>query len=247
MIRGIYTLTSSVLTRNKELGVISNNMANINTQGFKADKLVTTSEFAARLNIAENGTENAMGNIALLVSTEDTKVNFEQGSLKATGRELDFALADAGFFEIDSPDGTVYTRNGSFVIDEDGYLTLPGVGRVQGSRGDIRINTNHFTVDATGSLQVNGDTVDRLSVMDFEDYSQVIKREDGMFVPRDGVNARTVDGNIVAWKHLEGSNVNMVDQMTAMMTSQRGIQSCSQFIKIADQLLGRVISDVGGV
>lgn len=247
MIRGIYTLTSSVLTRNKELGVISNNMANINTQGFKADQLVATSEFAARLNLAENQSETGIGEIALMVTAEDTRIDFSQGSLQYTGRELDFALADTGFFEIATPEGNVYTRNGSFVVDAEGYLTLPGVGRVQGQTGDIRLYTNDFTVDATGTLQTATGLTQRLAVRDFADYSQLYKREDGMFSSREGAQMQTLTGNTVVWKYLEGSNVAMVDEMTAMMASQRSIQSCSQFIKISDQLLSRVINDVGGV
>ena len=135
MYQGFYNLTSGMLTQNRNLNVISNNMVNIQTPGYKRDKMVSTTfqeEMLYRTGKRYKDNKEPMATTSKIRTADRTYVNYEQGSFDVTDGIYDFALGGEGFFCIDTPTGVRYTRNGSFSVDDEGYLTLNGMGRVQG-------------------------------------------------------------------------------------------------------------------
>ena len=186
-------------------------------------------------------------------------MNYEQGSFDVTDGIFDFALADRGFFCIDTPMGVRYTRNGSFAVDSEGYLSLNGMGRVQGTDGQpIRIDNENFTVDGRGTIRVTETSggggedeetttetreMGTLRVVDFEDYEQLHKEDYGLYST--GQGAQDVENPSIVWQSLEKSNVDMVEEMVSMMTSQRALQSAAQVLKMYDQVMNKAATDVG--
>lgn len=154
MYQGFYNLTSGMLTQSRNLNVISNNMANVQTAGYKRDKMVSTTfqeEMLYRTGKRYKEDAQPLATTSKIRAADRTYVNYEQGGFDMTDGILDFAMADRGFFCIDTPAGVRYTRNGSFHVDNEGYLALNGVGRVQGTDGQpIRIDNENFTVDSVG-------------------------------------------------------------------------------------------------
>ncbi|MCI8295850.1 MAG: flagellar hook-basal body protein [Lachnospiraceae bacterium] len=266
MYQGFYNLTSGMLTQTRNLNVISNNMVNIQTAGYKRDKMVSTTfqeEMLYRTGKRYKDNKEPMATTSKIRTADRTYVNYEQGSFDVTDGIYDFALGGEGFFCIDTPTGVRYTRNGSFSVDDEGYLTLNGMGRVQGVGGQpIRIDNEDFTVDKLGNIRVvdrpSGDDEDygggdeeesnvrqlgTLRVVDFADYEQLHKEDYGMFSTAQA--PQEVEQPSILWGTLEKSNVDMVEEMTNMITSQRALQSAAQVLKMYDQVMSKAVTDVG--
>ena len=249
MFKGFYTLSSGMLNENRNLNVISNNLTNVSTPGFKADQLISGTfkdEIIARTgNNSKNTYNNSVGRTSMIVTPYETVTNFESGGLEETGGILDFAIMGDGFFQVNSEDGVVYTRNGSFSIDDEGYLFLNGTGRVLGKNGPIQLKTDNFQVESDGSIiDNNGNLMGQLNIVEFDNLDELKKVNNGVF--SSDVQGRNVDGNIL-WKYVERSNVDPVKQMTSMMMSQRSLQSAAQVLKMYDQLAARATTEIGKV
>ncbi len=250
MFQGYYSLTSAMLTQTRNLNVISTNMTNVSTPGYKSDQM-TISSFEENLVAMsyEKSMQNsvAVGGYSGLTYADRNYTDHTQGAFVQTGMPLDFMLTTEGFFTVQTAEGNAYTRNGSFSLDEEGYLSLQGVGRVLGTNGaPIQLNTTNIKVDNQGNIY-NADTnslVARLSVVDFEDYdTQLVKGNSGTFIAPNG-GATAITGSIVQGS-VEGSNVDSVAEMSKMMASQRALQSSAQIFTMYDQLIGKIVTQIG--
>lgn len=247
MFQGFYNLTSGVLTQNRNLNVISNNMTNATTPGYKSDTYVATTFKEELMNRSGNKVNNPrtnIGTMAMVRTSSETVADYEQGSFDSTNGTFDFALTNPGFFVVQTNQGMGYTRNGSFILDDQGYLALPSVGRVQGENGPIQLNTDNIIVDSSGRIFNEEGTqyFGRLSVVDFADYSQLDKQNNGVYT----TNAAAVPTDTeVKWRYLEASNVDAIKEMTNMMSSQRSLQSAAQVLKMYDQLMGKIVTEIG--
>ncbi len=166
MVKGIYTGASGMQAEQARLDIISNNLANIDTTGFKKDTmtfksfpemlLARTNDDGVTINpLGSSDTRPYVGRLGTGVEVNEVFTEWEQGSLRETSNALDLALSDRGFFAIDTPDGERYTRNGSFIIDKDLYLVTKEGYRVMGENGHIQIKTNNFRVDEEGNVFIN--------------------------------------------------------------------------------------------
>ncbi|MGL5255948.1 MAG: flagellar hook-basal body protein [Proteocatella sp.] len=248
MLKGFYNLSSSMITQNRNLDVVSNNMVNVSTPGFKKDTMTATTfkeQMLARTGNTDRSNKTELNTTSMIVTAEETITNFSQGGFEQTGNMLHVALRNPGFFEIQTRNGNIYTRNGSFITDNEGYLTLPGVGRVVGkSGGPILLTTEDIAIDSAGSITDSaGNYIDDIRVVNFGNYDQINKNREGHIV---GNNPVEVDGGILQGA-LERANVSMVDEMTLMMRSQRAIQSASQILKMYDRLMEKSTTEIGRV
>lgn len=255
MYQGFYNLTSGMLTQQRNLNTISNNMVNVQTPGYKSDKMVSSTfdeEMLYRTGRKDKGEYEPLGVTSKIKTAQRTYVNYEQGAFNVTDGIYDFALSGNGFFCIDTAEGVRYTRNGSFRVDEEGYLTLNSLGRVQGAGGQpIQINNEDFSVTNGTIYGYDEDGVVRelgsLRVVDFEgDYQDVLHKEDYGLYSTDAAAREVLQGETaVLWKTLERSNADLVDEMTSMMTSQRALQSAAQLLKMYDQIMSKSATDIG--
>lgn len=241
MFQGYYNLASNLIVQNRNMNVISNNMTNISTPGFKSDQLLQGTFRDEILYRFDKGGRTPIGMTSRINTAEGVATDQTQGTLRATERDLDVALSGKGFFAVQSGQGTVYTRNGSFNVDNEGYLVIQGLGRVQGQNGSIKVNTDDLIVTEQGYvLRKDGsETYGRLQIVDFADYGQLEKTANGAF--RAGGQPQNANGTVVKQGYLEDSNVSMVQEMTNMMSGQRSLQSSAQLLKMYDQLSGKAI------
>lgn len=249
MSRGFYALTSGMITQQRKIDVSSNNLANINTAGYKKEQAVT-SNFGDLLisKYKQNGINEEVtpiNNVSIIRAITENNTVHSQGALEETGNIMDFAIMGAGFFAVDKGGQMLYTRNGSFNIDEEGYLVLKDIGRVQGEFGDIYIGGDKFDFVADGSIIVEGEAVDNITVYDFLDYNSLNKFGEGMFFSDE--EPELVDYPTIANKTIERSNVNITEELTNMLSSQRALQTAAQAFKIYDMINDKAVNEIGKV
>lgn len=248
MFKGFYNLTSGMLTQQRHLNVVGNNMVNISTAGFKESRY-TASTFDDVMYTRVGNKEKIytdIGRQSYIRANSEIHVDHSQGIPEPTEIPLDFAIMGEGFFAIQQEGGdTVYTRAGSFSLDDEGYLCFPGVGRVLSNEGQpIRLGTDKLDVDAMGNIfqKDSGGYMGRLGVYQFPDVEQLEHNDAGFFT---GDGAEAMETPQILWKYLERSNVDMIRQMTDMLTCQRALQSAASVTKIYDELMGHSANDIG--
>lgn len=234
MLRGYYNAAQGMIVKQRQLDAIGNNIANINTAGYRKDEIVTNT-FLDEL-ILVNGRRETSGHL-LQTYADISKTNLEQSNFTYTESNFDMAIYGNVYFNIRGRDGSVYqTRNGQFELDGDGYLILGKSGRVQGRNGDIRLNTGDFQVNNAGDIIVNGEIVDRLLLTyippdaDVDKFGNNLMRYEGNAQMPEGEYYDVIQG---AWEH---SNVDGNKEVTQMMEAHRLYQANSQILKQLDQI-----------
>lgn len=228
MLRGI-SLSAEAMNNNvSKNDVIANNMANVNTTGFKSDILIYKRD-------EENDRE---------VTTQLVTINFDQGPLSRTGRALDLAIQGRGFFEVDTGEGTRYTRNGAMVRDSDGYLTTQDGAPVSGG---IQLPPGEIDIAEDGSVSVNGTVYGRIAVVDFEDSSVLEKDGSSLFRASGGVKPSEVppEEASVLSGYIEKSNVDVIGEMTDMISALRAYEISQKALKSQDEILGMMVGRIG--
>ncbi len=240
MFSGFYTISSGLLTRQRELDVIGNNLVNLQTPGYRADVLVTSAfEQQLMTRIEQDGSAVLGDGIQATAAVVDEVIPlFHSGLIDQTDRMMDIAINGSGFFNIQAETGEVYlTRSGEFDVDEEGYLTLPGFGRVLGQGGEILVENQFFTVTPEGAvINAEGDSVDTLLLTSPPDGTTLQKLENGMLQFPEGAAAVAEQGYTLVQGAIERSNVDMTQEMLRMIDAQRSFQSCSSALQIIDTM-----------
>ncbi|MDD9303625.1 MAG: flagellar hook-basal body protein [Desulfobacter sp.] len=216
------------LRQERKLEAVSNNLANVDTSGFKKDLVSFDRQFKAQLN-----------------------KDFSQGDIKETGNPFDVALAGPGLFKVETADGIQYTRNGNFLLNSEGVLVDKSGNPVLGQGGAIIIDLANVDaqgpeINETGEIRVAGDVVDTLDVVNFQDRDKLEKAGDNLFSyngnPGDEI---AVQAPVIKHMALEGSNVQAVDEMVKMIDYHRMFETFTKSIMTFDELDEKAITQVG--
>ncbi len=246
----IYMSAAGAMAYEKRMQVISNNLANINTSGFKKDKghfQIIDSPDSVKEDLEKNAISKEEKQPPLWLQFE-TNTDFSAGVLKHTGNPLDLALEGDGFFCIKTEQGTQYTRNGNFSLDQDGLLVTNDGLSVLGEGGPINIDGNTFVVDAKGNVSVDGNLVDTIKIVEFQKKDALKKTGNSLFAINDNNAVESKVENIgVSQGFIELSNVNAIRMITEMIEVLRGYESYQKAIKTADETNAKAINDVGRV
>ena len=248
MFKGFYQLTSAMLSQRRRLDVVSHNMTNISTAGYKLDRY-TDSTFQdvliSRVGNKNKAVSTEMGEETYILAPSELVTDFTQGSMEETTLPLDFAIIGDGFFAIDRDGDVAYTRNGSFNLDDEGYLCLWGQGRVLNSEGQpIQLPTDHIYVNKLGEIYTEADRnyLGTLGIYATENTEDLERNEYGLFT---GGNFQLSENYEIRHRMVERSNVNMVEEMVLMMSSQRALQSAAQMSKIYDAVMSKATTELG--
>jgi flagellar basal-body rod protein FlgG len=240
----IYQAAAGALLQQMRLDMLSNNLANVNTSGFKADQPIfrVTPE---QTGTAANTTEP--GRISPYAPPMEARTNFDNGPLTRTGNSLDVAIVGKGFFEIQTPDGPRFTRKGNFTVNADGVLATAEGWPVLGQGGEIAIDEGPVSIGDQGEVFVDGDSVATLRVVDFPEPYNLIKTGDTLFMPAQGVQSQAVEEgeSQVAQGYLESSNVNAIRTMTEMIETMRVFEAYQRMIRTADEATAKTVNEVG--
>jgi len=233
----IYTATQGLIARQNELDLIANNLANVNTSGFKATK-----PFVYAFNQALEGDLmnplNAMNGSQPVLTGEF--LNQEQGGLKNTGGPLDIALEGTGFFKLETPYGTRYTRRGHFQLDRNGALSTEQGYFVLDQRGQ-RIILGEGPVDISKDGAIFQDKVEkgRLAVVELPNPENLVPEEDLLIASMDPNQQEIPARATMSQGFLEMSNVSVAREMIAMIQAQRVYEMNNKVIKAINQDLNQ--------
>ena len=248
MIRGIYVAATGLSNSAKNIDVASNNITNSGTAGFKKDALVSGSFGECLSYQLANGESQELGSVTNGVTQEEVYTSFEQGSLKQTGQSTDLAILGQGFFNLTSPTGeALLTRDGHFVVNEAGFLSDSTGNLVLGTTGPINVARADFTVGAGGEIIANGESCGTLLITCPSDVSSLTKAGENKFIDSNPAQSNEVLQGSIKQGYLEGSNVDMVDEMSTLMEFSRSYQSCGQLIKMMDKVMERTVNDIGSL
>lgn len=259
MLRGYYTAASGIITQEKKLNTYANNIANASTVGYKKDNMVSGvfgEHLAVRMNAYQNMPHHPIGQGVYMQIINEKYTDYEQGAFEQTDRPMDLCIAGEGYFVLGKEDGSEYlTRDGQFSLDAEGYLELPGYGRVLGENGEIYIGVSNFGVDTEGNIYVTpfdaevGDEpelADKLLIVRPTDYETFDKSTDKLFFAEEYEQVTMAEAKIYQGR-LERSNVNIAEEMTRVISSQRALQTCSQIVKMYDELSEKINTQVSRI
>ena len=255
MNRAVYPILSGALAQERQMQVFANNMANVNTAGFKQDdqafKAVMARAQAAVPVFAHSigfgqqiGARPSGPDERVFVSPQATRTSFDAGRIRITGNPLDTAIQGNGFFEIKTPQGVRYTRSGMFTLDSQRRLVTNLGYPVMGTKGEIKVPTGTILVSGQGGIHVDGQPVATLKVMDFPVDHMPQKHFDGLFASDAAQPAKNPQ---VQGGHIEESNVNSIGEMVKMIQGMRNYESSQKLIQTLDHMAEVSIQDVGRV
>lgn len=188
---------------------------------------------------------NVIGTVSGGVRIDRVATNFVQGNLRETGNQLDFALKGEGFFKVHTPQGEMYTRDGSFTLNEMGELITKEGYFVLGQYGSIVLEDSKFTINEKGQIIKGEEIIDSLDIVALDNIQDLRKQGDNLYKLENGAepqesqfNGQVLDG------YLEGSNVNSVKEMVKMITLLRNYESNQKMVKYQDEMLGKAISEI---
>jgi flagellar basal-body rod protein FlgG len=247
----VYQATAGALIQQYRLDILSNNLANVNTVGFKEDRAhFELLEVEPMPLPGEDGEAMpTLGPVLLGDPSLTSYVNFSQGSLRQTGNSLDLAIEGDGFFNVQTPEGVKYTRNGNFVLGENGLLMTTDGYPVLGQGGNIQLEEDApITISREGDIEVDGSTVGSIRVTHFPDSQNLKKVGESLFTALDdGVSAIPSDNFTMMQGYLELANVDPVRGMVEMIEALRVFEAYQKTLETLDAVDSQAVGDVGVV
>ena len=238
MLRGLYTSCSGMVAEIDRQNVIANNLANVNTVGFKKDNVTTVPFAELFLNAYNKRGASPVGKLGLGVQAVTQYVNFTNGPVQVTGNSADVALEGNGLFAVETPSGVKYQRAGNFVIDKDRYLVTHEGNRVLGENGPIQLGEGDFSVSETGEIVQGDAVVNRFQIFSTDGMAKVGDYLYNSPAPQSTDNYRITQGAV------EHSNINTVYEMVQMITVTRNYETNQKALMAHDDTLGRAVNDL---
>lgn len=256
MLRGIYSSVSSMINLQERQSIITNNLANINTNGYKEETLVSKSFDEMMLSNNDNykngvPTNKEIGGLSFGVRIDDTVTNHKQGVHISTDNKTDIAIDGKGFFQVQDFSGkTYYTRDGSFKINSQGYLVtnaghnVMGMNKLTGNLEAINIGNDKFVVTPDNNIIVNDVAKYSFNIVDFNDYNSLKKVGDNLYY---GENPIQSNNFYVKQGFVEGANVDYISETALLMETVKEFEANQKVIQSIDSTLYKIANEIGSV
>lgn len=263
MIKGLYRSAAGMIPLPYNQDLVTNNLANNNTAGFKQDRMFIRDLVEADLYLNENGIAST-GQAPVTVKTDppafrasvgdssrviEQATDYRQGRMDITGNDFNLAIDGAGFFAVQTPDGVQYTRNGQFAAGANGNLVTAEGFNVMGAGGQpINVQGGKLSVQRNGAVFVDDEQRGTLNVVDFPQPYLLTKTSDSRFIPQPGGGtAQPAQGFSVLQGALEMSNANPIDMLVRLIEVERMFEFGQRAIRLQDETLQQAVSQVGRV
>ena len=255
MVKGLYTAYTGMINEQRRMDVLTNNLANADTTGFKKEGATSQSfESVLAYKIKDTtsvGRYRRIGKMSLGVKTGETYTDFREGSLRQTENPFDLALTDSGFFAVEFTSkagvtSTKYTRDGSFTLTSDGDLVTKDGDYVLDAGGrHIRLDPlSDAVITRDGTIYQNGNVAAVIQITDFENYDYLEHYGENDYQPVEGAvraqpNAQVMQG------YLEMANMQVVSEMVQMISVTRAYESNQKIIQTIDGSLEIAANQLG--
>lgn len=241
MLKGLFSAVSGITALMQAQEVITNNIANVATPGFKRDIPVYKS-FSTILRRELEGEERQS-------RMENTFIDFTQGEIESTERTLDLAIKGEGFFALLTPQGIAYTRAGNFTLDDKGRLITPQGYFLLGLKGPLAIpllKAPELRINPQGEVMVDGEVMDRIRVDTFPDPPFYLYKEgENLFkVGVAGSTGKIGDSYLIKQGYLESSNVDILEEMVNLITNFRLYEAAQKAIYLQDITLEKICNQL---
>lgn len=252
MVKGLYTSYTGLVNQQNRLDVVTNNLANATTTGYKKEGCTTQSfdsVYGIKVkDLTVGGVNENIGKLSLGAKIGETYRDWSNGSFISTSSNYDFALSGEGMFSISftnklGEESTLYTRDGSFQMNSEGYLVTKDGDFVLGENGPIQLPTDlsELSVQPTGEIYADGQYIDRFALVNFEDYNYVETYGENLYRAVDGATFTDATAT-VNQGYLESSNINVVSEMVDMITIAREFESNQKVMTTIDEMLGKMVN-----
>ena len=252
MLNGFYMSAAGMIMQDRKHEVIANNIANMNTAGFKKDTLcfqemLSENAYHNRPATQLNRVASDIGGGLLL---DSTRTSFAQGSFRNTGSDFNLALKGEGFFKFSDGQKHRYTRCGYLELDAEGYLVSPADPKLRlmnTNDAPIYVGNSRFKVVRDGTVVLDGAPASRIKVADFADPNRLSKTGNNMFAAGEGqAEQNAVDYSLVQG-YLEQSNADGISEMVNLIQASRAYETNATFIRNQDSALNAAINTLGRV
>ncbi|MGB6745196.1 MAG: flagellar basal-body rod protein FlgF [Terracidiphilus sp.] len=242
---GYYSAGTALVTSTQQMDTIANNLANASTVGYRAEKDVFSSVLADASNAGASSLDKAINNYGIL---SGTILDQSQGALQKTGNDLDAAIQGPGYFVVQTAQGPMYTRDGSFQVSSHGQLVTSTGDAVMGDAGTITMLPGKVSISPDGTISINGAVSGKLHIVDFPAGTNVESAGNTYYTaPAD--TAQTSTDSDVRQGFLESSNVNpilgLVDLITAERSAEMMQRALSMFNSEIDKTATQDLPKVG--
>jgi flagellar basal-body rod protein FlgF len=240
MLKGIFSTMSGKFVTEKRMEMISNNLANALTSGYKASR--------PTVNVVEDNSSPRSADqlTGTYVNVLESYINFSDAPLVETKNALDVGIDGNGFFVVSTKDGNMYTRNGKFTLDQEKRLTTLDGSPVLGQNGEITIDARQggdIKIENDGSIFVDKILVDRLKIADFADKKGLLNYGESKFVNTNPANLEiTPDNFTVKQGFYEASNVNVMSEMVDMMSTLRAYETYTKVDQFFGDMLEKLVN-----
>jgi flagellar basal-body rod protein FlgF len=275
LLRGFYTAASGMMAQQRRIEMLTNNIANANTPGYKSDQAALRAFpelLLSRLDKATVPTKTprsfplqpTIGSINTGVYMQELIPNFRQGDIKETGQPTDIALingtlpvdAETGkegtlFFVVQNENGDIrYTRNGNFTLNPQGFLTTNDGWYVLDENGQrIELPSTDFTVNADGTIVANNTRIARINIAFAVNPNTLVKEGNGLFRSENGVLPSALGNPNITYTlkqgFLERANVDLNRAMTEMLSAYRAFEANQKIVQAYDKSMDKAVNEIG--
>ncbi|WP_024614876.1 flagellar hook-basal body complex protein [Clostridium sp. Ade.TY] len=256
MLRGMYSSISAMLNLQASQEVIGNNIANINTTGYKSEKVISKTFDDMMLSnkdryINGKGVKQNLGTLNPGVRIDEISTDYSQGLIVETNNDTDFSIEGKGFFTIRDENGnTKYSRDGCFRIDSKGYLVnssgyqIIGINQNNNNIEPIRVGKSKITMDKNNNILLDSKVKYKFNIVDFKDYKTLKKVGQNLV---DGESPNTITNYKIKNGCKERSNVDIIEASSALMCNLRAFEANQRVVQIMDSTLSKMANEIGTV
>lgn len=260
MLKNIYTPVAGAVSHERAIETLANNLANVNTVGFKGDQVTftllkpepyknyPTPLPPANFKVDLNKVGPLKGNDMAYVGIAGMERDFAQGPAMNTHNKLDLMIEGPGFFKVSTPEGPRFMRSGDLTLSDDGALVSKAGHPVMGEKGAIYVRSHQFKVNAQGEVYQDGQYVDRITLYEVDDPESLERVGRNYYMyggPLEGV--RESQSSRVRQGFLEGSNVNAIKNLTSLIMAHRSFEAYQKAVSNYDQIMEKSSNSLGRV
>lgn len=236
---GLYAACTAWIARTQSLDIAANNLANVDTTGYRAQRATFRSVLAQSSGAKLSPLNEAINDYAVL---QGTRVDTSSGTLERTANNLDFAIEGNGYFVVQTQAGLRYTRNGQFQVSTDGRLITTSGDAVVGEQGPLQIPSGSLSVGPDGSLSVAGALAGKLKIVDFAPGTPLQSEGNAYYAAPQG-GTRAASGAVVRQGMLESSNVSPVEGAIGLVTLQRHAELLQRAVSVFHSEFNRIAAE----